>query len=82
MAKMIASRTPVQRLRMASSMFSSAKKIMKAGLQNEKCSLNEAQLRTQMFLRLYGEFYTHDEIRKILKTIQNMQLDPEELDVV
>ena len=75
MALMIASRTPLERLRMASSMFDSGKKLMKAGLQNENGLLNEAQLRTQMFLKLYGESFTNAEIKRIVNTIPNMQLD-------
>lgn len=75
MALMIASRTPVERLRMASSMFDLGKKLMKAGLQNENGLLNEAQLRTQMFLKLYGDCFTHAEIKRIVNTIPNMQLD-------
>ena len=75
MALMMASRTPVERLKMASSMFDSAKMLVKAGLQNENSFLNEAQLRTQIFLRLYGECFTHAEIIRIANTIPNMQLD-------
>ena len=75
MALMITSRTPVDRLRMASSMFDTGKKLMKAGLQNENGLLNEAQLRAQMFLKLYGESFTHAEIKRIVTTIPNMQLD-------
>ena len=75
MAQMIALRTPLERLRMASSMFDMGRKLMKAGLQNENGLLNEAQLRTQMFLKLYGESFTNAEIKRIVNTIPNMQLD-------
>jgi hypothetical protein len=75
MALMIASRTPIERLRMASSMFDAGKKLMKAGLQNENGLLNDAQLRTQMFLKLYGDSFTQAEIKRIVNTIPNMQLD-------
>jgi hypothetical protein len=75
MSLMIMSRTPVDRLRMASSMFDTGKKLMEAGLQNENGSLNKAQLRAQMFLRLYGESFTPAEIKRIVNTIPNMQLD-------
>ncbi len=75
MVLMIASRTPVERLRMAASMFDSGKKLMKAGLQNENGLLNDAQLRTQMFLKLYGDSFTQAEIKQIVNTIPNMQLD-------
>ena len=75
MTQMIASRSPVERLRMASSMFDTGKKLIKAGLENEKGSLNEAQLRAQIFLKLYGECFTQAEIIQIVNTIPNMQLD-------
>ncbi len=75
MALMMASRTPVERLEMASSMFDSAKKLMAAGIQKENGLLNEAQLRTQMFLKLYGEDFTQSKIKQIVNTIPNMQLD-------
>jgi len=75
MTLMIMSRSPVDRLRMASSMFDTGKKLIKAGLQNEKGSFNEAQLRAQIFLKLYGESFTQAEIKRIVNTIPNMQLD-------
>ncbi len=75
MARMIALRTPVERLRMASSMFDSGKKLMKAGILDENGLLNEAQLRTKIFLRLYGESFTPAEIKQIVGSIPNMQLD-------
>lgn len=73
--KMIASRTSVERLKMACSMFETGKRLMRAGLQNEKGLLSEAQLRAQMFVRLYGESFTPDEIKRIVTTVPDMQLD-------
>ncbi len=75
MVLMIMSRTPVDRLRMASSMLDAGKKFIKAGLQSKNSVLNEAQLRAQMFLKLYSDSFTHAEIRRIVNTIPNMQLD-------
>ena len=74
-ALMIASRTPLDRLRMASSMFDAGKKLMKAGLQNENGLISDAQLRAQMFLKLYGDSFTPAEIKRIINAIPNMQLD-------
>ncbi len=79
MAEMIASRTPTERLKMASSMFDSGKKLMRAGLLKENGSLNEAQLRAKMFLRLYGDCFSKDEIRRIIDAMPNMQLDTDSL---
>ena len=75
MSEMIARRTPVERLKMASSMFDLGKKLMVAGLQQEYGSLNEAQIRARIFLRLYGDCYSQAEIERIVKRIPNMQLD-------
>lgn len=72
MRQMIMSRTATDRLRMAGSMFDSGKKLVKAGLLNEKGTLTEAQLRTHIFLKLYGEYFTQAEIKRIVTTIPNM----------
>ena len=74
-ARMMAERTPAERLRMASSMFDAGKKLMTAGLLRENSTLNEAQLRARIFLRLYGDCFSHEEIERIMKRIPNMQLD-------
>jgi hypothetical protein len=49
MTQMMMSRTPTERLRMAGSMFDTARKLMKAGIQHEMGMLNEAQMRAQLF---------------------------------
>ena len=72
---MMAERTPSERLRMASSMFNTARKLMRAGLLHENPSLNEAQLRARIFVRMYGDCFSREEIGKIMKSIPNMQLD-------
>ena len=74
-ARMMAERTPTERLQMASSMFDTVKEIMRAGLLHENPSLNEAQLRARIFVRMYGDCFTREEIRKIMKSIPNMQWD-------
>jgi hypothetical protein len=75
MAEMIALRTPSERLRMAGSMFDTAKKLMEAGIRQENPSLNEAQIRTRIFLGLYSDCYSKAEIEKIVKHLPNMQWD-------
>jgi len=75
MAQMMARRTPAERLRMASSMFDFGRNLVIAGLKREYPALNEAQLRTRMFLRLYSDDFTHIEIKRIIKRIPNMQWD-------
>ena len=75
MTVMALARTPAERLRMTSSMFDTGKMLIKAGLENDKGHLNRAQLRAQMFLKLYGDLFTQSQIRRIMSAIPNMQLD-------
>jgi hypothetical protein len=75
MAEMMASRTPAERLRMASSMFDTAKILMEAGIRQENPSLSEAQIRARIFVRFYGDCYSKKEIVKIMKHLHNMQWD-------
>lgn len=75
LAAMYASRSPAERLRMASSMFETAKKLVEAGLLNEQPSLTRPQIRARTFLRLYGDCFSRDEIKRIARVIPDMQLD-------
>ena len=68
-------KSPAERLRMAGSMFESAKQLMRAGMLKEDPSLNEAQIRARTFMRLYGDEFSKDEIDRIMKRIPNMRLD-------
>jgi hypothetical protein len=75
MARMMAEKSPQERLRMASSMFDAGRKLVEAGLRNENGDLTEAQMRARMFVRIYGEDFSEEEIKKIAGKIPNMQLE-------
>jgi hypothetical protein len=75
MARMMGLKTPIERMRMASSMFDAGKTLLEAGIRQQFGALNEAQMRTQVFIRMYGEDFSKPEIIKILSKIPNMQLD-------
>lgn len=77
LAFMMFQRTPVERLRMASSMFNSVKKLIAAGLYREHGPLTEAQLRARIFVRLYREDFSDAEIEKIMKHLPDMQWETE-----
>ena len=77
-SEMIASRTPTDRLRMASSMFDAGKKLLESGILHEKGSLSEGQLRAQLFLKMYGDSFTRAELVRILNTLPNMQQDQDD----
>jgi hypothetical protein len=77
LSAMYASRTPAERLRMASSMFETAKKLVEAGLLNEQPGLTRPQIRARTFLRLYGDCFSSGDIKRIVREIPDMQLDEE-----
>ena len=71
------SRTPLERLRMVSRMYDTGRKLVISGIQNERQQLNASQLRGQLFLRMYGSDFTVAEVKRIINSIPNMQLDME-----
>ena len=58
--RMLLRRSPEERLRMACRMFSSARALMSAGMP----SASGAQMRRQMFLRLYAADVPDDGLRE------------------
>ncbi|MBN2375764.1 MAG: hypothetical protein JXD22_05160 [Sedimentisphaerales bacterium] len=62
-----------ERLRMATSMFSTAKKLMAAGISSQERDLTSARLRARMFLRLYGNDFSEAEQDKIITSLPDMQ---------
>lgn len=73
--EMLLSRTPLERLRMASRMYDSAKKLVIAGIRDRNPHLTLSQLRAHLFLRMYGSDFTSAEREKIIKSIPGIQLD-------
>ncbi len=78
--EMLLSRTPLERLRMASRMFDSGRKLVIAGIQQGKHPLTASQLRGKVFLRMYGIDFNVDERSRIIRQIPNMELEYEDLD--
>ncbi len=73
--EMIMSLTPTERLRMVSRMYDSGRKLVIAGIQNERQHLNPSQLRGQLFLRMYGSDFTAADRKRIINKIPDMELD-------
>lgn len=61
---MMAKRSPVERLRMASRMFATARALVRAGLG--PATPSSGSLRRDMFLRFYGRDFTDREREAIL----------------
>ena len=69
LAAMIAERSPGERLRMASDMSATGRALLRAGLLRQTPTPNEAALRAQVFLKLYGEDFTGAEVNRIISSI-------------
>jgi hypothetical protein len=67
MALMMARKTPVERLRMVSSMFDTGKALMIAGLRRHNPSMNNTQLRAAVFRRLYGKDLSRSRAEAVVR---------------
>jgi len=73
--EMLLSKPPLERLKMASRMYDSARKLVISGILKGRGHLDTPRFRAQLFLRMYGNDFTATDIEKIIKKIPNMQLD-------
>ncbi len=72
---MLLSKSPLERLRMASRMYDVVRKLALSGILKEKQHLDTPQLRGQLFLRIYGNDFSITDRKRIMERIPNMQLD-------
>ncbi len=73
--EMLLSKSPLERLRMASRMYDSVKKLAISGLLKDRQHLNPSRLRGELFLRIYGNDFSVAERERIMEKLSNMQLD-------
>jgi hypothetical protein len=73
--EMLLSESPVERLRMASRMYDSVKKLAISGILKGRQHLDTSRLRGELFLRIYGNDFSAIDRERIMKAIPNMQLD-------
>ena len=71
--EMILHRSPLERLKMASRMYDSGKKLVISGILKGVPHLDTSRVRAQLFLRMYGDDFTATEKERIIKKIPNMQ---------
>ena len=64
---------PQERLKMASRMYDSGKKLVVSGILKGRQHLDTLQLRTQLFIQMYGCDFTASDKEKILKRIPDIQ---------
>jgi hypothetical protein len=56
-------------------MFDAGKKLMMAGLRRENPNYSEAQLRGRLFMRMYVDDFSPEQLKKIAARIPRMELD-------
>ena len=64
---MIMSRTPAERMAMASSMFESCRRLVAAGIQCDGKPRTPAELRVEVFRRIYADDFAPEEMDVIVR---------------
>ena len=73
MRKLMAQRTPAERLQMCCRMFAGAKTLMQAGMAQQQGGAEVLDMRRQLFLRLYGADFSEDQRDTIMKALRIRQ---------
>lgn len=71
---MIMALSPTRRFQMAGQMFSTAKKLVIAGILMKNPTQTEAELRTRLFLRFYETDFSSADLKKIIANMPDMDL--------
>ena len=71
--EMLLSKSPLERLRMASRMYDSVKKLATSGLLKERQDIDPSRLRGELFLRIYGNDFSVTERKRIVEQIHITQ---------
>lgn len=72
--EMMAQKTPEERLRMACSMLAAGRLLVRNSIIREEPDLTEAQIRGRLFLRLYGDDFSEEEIQRIVAKMPDMEI--------
>lgn len=67
--RMMADRVPMERLRMGSSMFDTAKTIVRDSIVAQHPGISSQELKKEIFLRFYGQEFNKVQIKKISKAL-------------
>jgi len=73
--EMLLSKSPLERLQMASGMYDTGRKLVISGILKRRPRLDTLRLRAELFLRMYGSDFTTADRERIMKKIPNMQFD-------
>ena len=73
--EMLLSKSPLERLRMASRMYDSVKKLAISGILKNRQHLDPSRLRGELFLRIYGNDFSVTDRERIMEKIPDMKFD-------
>lgn len=66
MREMMAKKSPVERMLMGCSMYDTAKYLVTLGILDRNPTISKIELKTELFLRFYGNDFTKEQCEKIL----------------
>ena len=65
--ELYAALSPYERLRMATEMFTTGVELVKIGIRQQQPDISEADMRREVFLRLYGDCFSEEEKARIIQ---------------
>lgn len=71
--RMMMAKSPVERLTMGCSMFSTAKRLVEASILEAEPNIRPNEMRKKVFLRFYGSDFDKKQIKRFL---QGLGLEP------
>lgn len=74
--ELLMSRSPYERLKMACSMFDTARNLLAAGIRHRHPDIDEIDLRTEVFRCLYRRDFSEEQLNKIISQMPNMRVKP------
>ncbi len=67
--EMLLSCSPAERLRMVGRMYDCGKRLAVTGIVAQDKNISENEIRTELFLRFYGNDFTHEQCKRIVSRI-------------
>jgi hypothetical protein len=68
LARRYQDRSPAERVRMAASMFRTARTLAQAGIRSEHANATEAEVRQRLLRRLYSDDLTDEQLAEVLRS--------------
>ena len=70
MREMIQLKSPIERLKMGSSMYETSKRLITRAILENNPAISKAEFRREFFLKFYGNDFCDRDIKKILSYLE------------